>query len=156
MPRKQLKADYPFLVIVTFNDKTPLLKCVKKEEVRVVVRKLFTPNFKRSFIYSLERESTWAGGRVRGRGRSRFPTEQGTQCRLHPRTLGSWPEPKADAELTELFKHPLYTNIWRDLSNVQKYQMSMDGRNMDAPLTILRISYCWIVFVSRGPPLISD
>ena len=34
--------------------------------------------------------------RVRGRGRSRLPTEQGARCGLNPGTLGSCPEPKAD------------------------------------------------------------
>ena len=40
-------------------------------------------------------------GRSRGRERSRLPTELGVQHRCDPRTLGSRPEPKADASLTE-------------------------------------------------------
>ena len=52
------------------------------------------------FIYL--RENT---NRVRGRRRerNRLPAEQGApwDAGLDPRTPGSWPEPKADASLTE-------------------------------------------------------
>ena len=37
----------------------------------------------------------------RGKESSRFPAELGAQSGLHPRILGSGPEPKADAEPTE-------------------------------------------------------
>ena len=49
------------------------------------------------YLTHREREKAHAGGAAgRGRERSRLPTEQGAWWRLSPRTLGSWPELKAD------------------------------------------------------------
>ena len=40
-----------------------------------------------------------------GRGRSRLPMEE-PDAGLDPGTLGSWPEPKVDAEPAERLSHP--------------------------------------------------
>ena len=59
-------------------------------------------------IYSSERERERApaGGKGRGRGRSRLPAEQEARRSTRFRTLGSWAEPQADAELTEPARCP--------------------------------------------------
>ena len=60
--------------------------------------------FKRFYVSETENASVWDlelwwGGR--GGGRSRLPTEWGALVGLDPRTLRSWPEPKADTSLPE-------------------------------------------------------
>ena len=65
--------------------------------------------FLRFYLREREREDR---SRRRGRGRSRLPTEQGASSlqgsmRLHPRTLWSWLELKADANRLSLPGAPI-------------------------------------------------
>ena len=56
-------------------------------------------------LFERERESTsWEVGR--GRGEADSPLSRKPDVVLNPRTLRSWPEPKADASLTEPHSHP--------------------------------------------------
>jgi len=50
------------------------------------------------YLIIQERKRECAQAREGERGRSRPPAEQGARCGLHPRTLRSWPEPKANAQ----------------------------------------------------------
>lgn len=45
------------------------------------------------FIYLREKENT----EDEGKGEADFPLSREPDAELNPRTLGSWPEPKADA-----------------------------------------------------------
>lgn len=61
--------------------------------------------FKISFIYSTE--STAGGAAGRGKGKSRLSVEHEPDIGLDPRTQGSWPQLKADAQRTEPPRCPL-------------------------------------------------
>ena len=64
--------------------------------------------FKVLLIYLKWKEQTGKheqGGE--GEGETDFPLSRGTNAGLHPRTLRSWPEPKADGQLTEPPRCPL-------------------------------------------------
>lgn len=67
----------------------------KKIQVRSIV---FFLSFLKGFIYLLERkrERTRAGRRGRGKGEADPPLSREHNMGLNHRTLGSWPEPKAD------------------------------------------------------------
>ena len=44
-----------------------------------------------------ERAGTWMGGGAEGEGEAGSPLSREPDAGLYSRTLGSWPEPKADA-----------------------------------------------------------
>jgi len=58
--------------------------------------------FKILFICQSEHKQ----GERQAEGEAGFPPNKEPDAGLHPRTLGSWPEPKADAQLTESSRHP--------------------------------------------------
>ena len=63
------------------------------------------PYFLKDFIYLFMKED-----RKEGRGRGRLPGSREPNAGLNPRALGSGPMPKADAQLTEPPRHPLFFN----------------------------------------------
>ena len=66
--------------------------------------------FFKVFIYSFDRERekecTEAGEAVEGEGEAGSPLSQEPDVGLNPKTQGSGPEPKADAQPTEPPRHP--------------------------------------------------
>ena len=64
------------------------------------------------YLFIWPRERAQAGGCGRQREKEREREKQAPhQAESDPRTLGLWPEPKADAQLTEQPRHPLFTHL---------------------------------------------
>ena len=101
--------------------------------------------FKKDFIYLFDRErhskkGDTAGGV--GEGEAGFPWSREPNAGLYPRTPRSWPEPKADSQLTE---HPgapicsLFHQLW---ISSQLNTICKKGENLIC-LTTYKQSFDW-------------
>ena len=93
-------SPHKHILPLTFN-------LLQAERWTIPILLLFICFFLRLYLFIWQRESTSRGSsRGSSRGRSTLPTEQGAPCGARSRTLGSWPELKADAQPNETPRCP--------------------------------------------------